>query len=773
MVNQDKVAIFWDFENCCPPSTQGLGYDIVNNIGRMARIFGSVTTFKAYLDISSQPPKSTALRSELQLSGVSVVDCPHNGKKDVVDKMAMVDMFAFAVDNPAPATVILIAADRDYAYALSTLRLRNYKVVLITPCVSTCLEACASFVIDWNVALTKTRTESNTDCVRRPYVDIEASLFDRLSQEVSQFGNNLTVISAPLEAVKPQRINAQDLLRPSVPDNDANVTSESKFALGSLEGMDRCTSGTGDSSVFVTPAPKVAAFSPHSSMSPPSLLHTHNILSEAVSKPSSGPSRPVTENLLSQPDICLKMSGDADAITEHFDSFVPNGGENHEFPKDEPSSPTSTGSPVVKAPPLRTTSNYSSSPHSVPLLNPRPNMSSTTSTLSGTRTISGGTIVSIGDSSRKVELVDTPKSEIGRMAAPLSKSSPPRPAVGADLSTAHCLPKCDHPPADDLVAGGSSSSLCQSSLHGSRNGSSRNITPVLANGDSNTYVPGETSSTSCRNFVSCPKGSSQSMAKRSTHANSVESIPEELVGSDDPSGVSSSDATSNMIHGSPVVQMPTRPSSVMSTNTATGQVNREKIRWQFLPLIQQLVADRRNSVFRSSRSDVAALLQVDKKAFERVGVTKFKGYITHAQRLGLVVLGGAEGDAWVALHPDWLTEVQSSTAMEGDSRAADVNHTKISREIGAGCFQPLVDILVPFHRSGIQRVLRSRVKRMLEPTVYRDAGVPGFKQYIVLAVEVGVVLCDDADSHDWIHLHPAVEMQVDVTYHVSFGASPG
>lgn len=76
-------------ENCCPPATQGLGYDIANNIGRMARVFGCITTFKAYLDISVQPPKATTLRSELQLSGVSLIDCPHNGKKEVVDKMIM------------------------------------------------------------------------------------------------------------------------------------------------------------------------------------------------------------------------------------------------------------------------------------------------------------------------------------------------------------------------------------------------------------------------------------------------------------------------------------------------------------------------------------------------------------------------------------------------------------------------------------------------------------------------------------------------------------
>lgn len=61
----------------------------MNNIGRIARLFGSVTTFRAYLDISVQSSKSVVLRSELQSSGVSMIDCPHNGKKDVVDKMVL------------------------------------------------------------------------------------------------------------------------------------------------------------------------------------------------------------------------------------------------------------------------------------------------------------------------------------------------------------------------------------------------------------------------------------------------------------------------------------------------------------------------------------------------------------------------------------------------------------------------------------------------------------------------------------------------------------
>ena len=43
-----------------------------------------------------------------------------------------VDMLGHAIDNPAPTTILLISGDRDFAYAISVLRLRRYQVVLIT-----------------------------------------------------------------------------------------------------------------------------------------------------------------------------------------------------------------------------------------------------------------------------------------------------------------------------------------------------------------------------------------------------------------------------------------------------------------------------------------------------------------------------------------------------------------------------------------------------------------------------------------------------------------
>ena len=59
-------------------------------------------------------------------------------------------MLAYAIDNPAPSTIILITGDRDFAYAMSILRLRQYRVVLVTlPNAHLSLTAQASKRIDW------------------------------------------------------------------------------------------------------------------------------------------------------------------------------------------------------------------------------------------------------------------------------------------------------------------------------------------------------------------------------------------------------------------------------------------------------------------------------------------------------------------------------------------------------------------------------------------------------------------------------------------------
>ncbi|KAF8212451.1 limkain-b1-type NYN domain-containing protein, partial [Mycena galopus ATCC 62051] len=129
------------------------GYEIVSGIRNVAHRFGPVKHFKAYMEVPDLDTfRSLSLRSELQSSGVSLTDCPHNGRKNVADQMIMVDMLAYAMDHPAPATLILISGDRDFAYAVSILRLRRYEVVVISlplPGAHISLKSQASVYLDW------------------------------------------------------------------------------------------------------------------------------------------------------------------------------------------------------------------------------------------------------------------------------------------------------------------------------------------------------------------------------------------------------------------------------------------------------------------------------------------------------------------------------------------------------------------------------------------------------------------------------------------------
>jgi hypothetical protein len=79
-----------------------------------------------------------------------------------------VDIMAFIKDIPPPATIILISGDRDFAYLLSTLRWRKYKVVLISNSFMTheSLTAQASLVYDWQSDILKAQPPSKPSFLR-------------------------------------------------------------------------------------------------------------------------------------------------------------------------------------------------------------------------------------------------------------------------------------------------------------------------------------------------------------------------------------------------------------------------------------------------------------------------------------------------------------------------------------------------------------------------------------------------------------------------------
>lgn len=96
-IESDQLIYILDAENCHTASTSG--YEIVKKLRLIAHNFGTIKLFKAYLELSNPTTfsKSFGLRSELQSSGVSLTDCPHNGRKDVADKMILGESFILII----------------------------------------------------------------------------------------------------------------------------------------------------------------------------------------------------------------------------------------------------------------------------------------------------------------------------------------------------------------------------------------------------------------------------------------------------------------------------------------------------------------------------------------------------------------------------------------------------------------------------------------------------------------------------------------------------
>ncbi len=122
-VGAADIAVFWDFENVripkwCPASAASEG--IRNKLAK----YGRIVEKRLYYD-ARQPTERSVPRSDLDLSGFTLVDCPSRGKKEKLDKKLIVDVLCFAWERAsmgAKACVVLITSDGDYSYVLARLR---------------------------------------------------------------------------------------------------------------------------------------------------------------------------------------------------------------------------------------------------------------------------------------------------------------------------------------------------------------------------------------------------------------------------------------------------------------------------------------------------------------------------------------------------------------------------------------------------------------------------------------------------------------------------
>lgn len=107
------------------------GRDIAASLKSILAPRGDLIQFRGYASIGlNNIPQEK--RSDLQLSGCHLVDCPHHGRKEVADKMIIVDAMHFAFQHPECATLCFITGDTDYAYLLATLQRPQWRTIVIS-----------------------------------------------------------------------------------------------------------------------------------------------------------------------------------------------------------------------------------------------------------------------------------------------------------------------------------------------------------------------------------------------------------------------------------------------------------------------------------------------------------------------------------------------------------------------------------------------------------------------------------------------------------------
>ena len=134
-------------------------------------------------------------------------------------------------------------------------------------------------------------------------------------------------------------------------------------------------------------------------------------------------------------------------------------------------------------------------------------------------------------------------------------------------------------------------------------------------------------------------------------------------------------------------------------------------------------------------------------AFKSVGVTQFKSYLQLAESAELVTvehLQGQGGDGWVALRH------QQNTKTNSPSQPAPSQHAKTR-------FRDLIKVLNDLRLAEDPEPKFRAVARQLGkiPSVYENAKVTRFKEYVEAAVEAGVVTVRGVRNGDgWFKLSP-------------------
>lgn len=716
-------------------------------------------------------------------------------------------MLAFVVDHPAPATIIIITGDRDYAYALSILKLRKYQVILVVPSsshTSPCLESQASLVIDWNAAALRTRTEvvNSTQPVRQPYLDLDANLITKILRELQEFAlddSDTTLHPYSTSSRSTSRLRRMSVRDPLEPlrhsKNTGSFDSTQEFTHNPASPR-KSTSAASDLAPGGLPIPKTPSHSRRASVSTGSTPRSATIVAQSPAVveqdiPAKDPplggrrsSTPDTTDIAGPTKRSLSVLASRDVLESPLHDSRPPSSIIVRLPLE----------PVQSAGdmPVMGKSTFPPSHKLNGLASPFVATRTPTKLESNPDPCSKQSHAVVKPTSPIVAPPKAPTATVTTCKTPQMRDIP----VPEEIEHLACLPVED----DD----GNSE----------RSGSIPHRVHTQGGACDATNTPGS----NCHFYVAShamysPPGGNVGLHLPDTpSSNNVSSPPAIFLGVDSAQFAAFPHASNTpdcSPRGSESVLSSTGFSSPPFTTTASHETDaskRHQTYAKFKPLIHLLLAARECGIARPPRSTIAVdLVQSDSQVYRRAGALKFRDYTAMAEQAGVIELGGQMGDAWIALHPNWFgvddvptthlppnsvssptsdpLEAIQSPSLTGSKMAATFHtptfaslecrsfessnalpnsltdrHDSASRALIPAQFQPLVDVLTHMRAEGFRYTFRSIVGQLLSRDVYTQAGVSGFKEYIHQALEAQVVQVGGAEGHAWIRLHPELRV---------------
>lgn len=303
-------------------------------------------------------------------------------------------MITYAIDSPPPATIILVTSENAYSYAVSILRLRKYRVVVIAP--PGTMIAQASVQLDWNSEVLRTPPEGphqpddsrsasrrradsipySTSTSRTQYMtDADDVAEDDMYEAYDKYRHSSTSHSTPVNGTGDPSASQRYAMPPSGRQTPAHPPVQaSSLPLATSQSAKSKPSPSSPHVTYKTPEPvfvtegnglfESSTRTPNLSKgfpySDPQSLHQSNVSAVQLSSSSSSSSSGVFHPPFIPPAAPPKMPEPVQAPTPPEIASAPKSAPNSYIPAIKPVTPVipqvPLSKPVLSAPVLPSTS---------------------------------------------------------------------------------------------------------------------------------------------------------------------------------------------------------------------------------------------------------------------------------------------------------------------------------------------------------------------------------------------------------------------------------